>query len=340
MGHAPRILTVLAVFALGIALGAASVRYYGKPARGSGDGVVETRSSGFRFIKPLVECESTNKTELKSFREEVDTVVKQVVGAGYASYVSVYFRDLNNGPWFSINPEDDFIPASLLKVPTMISALHIAERDPAFLKRKEVIPANFPIDQSVKLQNHEPLTPGASYSVDELLYRMIVYSDNSAALMLSSLLPKGVEQDTYRELGVGFHEVKGKEDWLSVETYSSFFRVLFNATYLNREMSEKAMALLANSDLPQGMPDLAPTGVAVARKFGHSKVAGSVGVEQLHLCGIVYYPGNPYLVCVMARGEDGKNLSSAIGEVTEEIFKHVDRQRDIVFADTKVRKIK
>lgn len=327
LGHARKHLTFIAIFSLGLALGLASVRFYGHRQKAVGEELVETRASGFKFVKPLMECDDADKSELRSFKAEVEEVVRQVVGAGYASRVSVYFRDLNNGPWFSVNPEEDFIPASLLKVPTMIGVLRAAERDPDFLRAKATIPPGFPIDTAMARNNREPMVAGAAYTVEDLLFRMIVYSDNSAAIMLNNLLPKGFEEVTYRELGVGFHEGAGRSEWLSVETYASFFRILFNATYLNREMSERALALLARSDLPPGLPDLAPAGVEVAKKYGHYKLSEAGEADQLHVCGIVYYPQSPYLVCVMTRGSDTANLSAAIGKITSEIFRHVDRQR-------------
>lgn len=327
LGHARKTLTFIAIFALGLALGLASVRFYGHSRKPVGGEMVETRASGYKFVKPLVECDPADKSELRSFKSEVESVVGQVVDAGYASRVSVYFRDLNNGPWFSVNPEEDFIPSNLLKVPTMIGVLRVAEKTPAFLQAKETVPQGFPIDASMALNNRETLKVGATYTVEDLLFRMIVYSDNSAAIMLNNLLPKDAEERTYRELGVGFHEKSGRTEWLSVETYASFFRILFNATYLNREMSEKALAFLAHSDLPPGLPNLAPPGVEVAKKYGHYRLDGAGETDQLHVCGIVYYPKRPYLVCVMTRGSDTKNLAVAIGKITTEIYKHVDRQR-------------
>lgn len=86
-----------------------------------------------------------------------------------ADNVSLYFRDLNNGPWISINGQEKFSPASLLKVPLMIALFKIAEQDPQFLKK--IIKAE---DDSSQIfsQNIKPtkiISPGEEYSIEELI---------------------------------------------------------------------------------------------------------------------------------------------------------------------------
>ncbi len=49
------------------------------------------------------------------FKDRVNELVEGMLSAGRASHISVYFRDLNNGPWFGINEKEEFSPASLLK---------------------------------------------------------------------------------------------------------------------------------------------------------------------------------------------------------------------------------
>lgn len=49
-------------------------------------------------------------------------------------------------------------------------------------------------------------------------------------------------------------------------------------------------------------------------------------MKQLHEFGIIYYPGRPYLMGVMARGVDSGKLSNVIREVTTLIYEEIDRQ--------------
>jgi len=49
------------------------------------------------------------------------------------------------------------------------------------------------------------------------------------------------------------YDPEKKEDSLTLSAYASYFRVLFNASYLNEEMSEKALRYLAHSVFRNGM---------------------------------------------------------------------------------------
>jgi len=102
--------------------------------------VTELRSGeGYKFINPLLECDNYRPSKINSvvsMESEVRSYIQKIQNERKASYVSVYFRSLNLGPWMGINEKEKFSPASLLKVPIMIAALKKAEADPAFLKKK------------------------------------------------------------------------------------------------------------------------------------------------------------------------------------------------------------
>jgi hypothetical protein len=69
-----------------------------------------------------------------------------------------------------------------------------------------------------------------------------------------------------------------------------------------------------------------PPGIPVADKFGEWAPGGDSDIRQLHDCGIIYYPGNPYLLCVMSRGLSYDDLSGVIGDVSRVTFNEVNRR--------------
>jgi beta-lactamase class A len=121
-------------------------------------------------------------------------------------------------------------------------------------------------------------------------------------------------------------EGDGGDVALSVKEYASFFRVLYNASFLTREHSEQALALLAETDFPYGIESGLPPGTVVAHKWGirTSTVQGE-DVEQLHDCGLVYYPNHPYLLCVMTRGDDTLRQAQLIAEVSRVVYDEVTK---------------
>ena len=315
-----------ACVALGFAAGSVAPRIFFRLAASSPTllKAYAVRQSSSGLTSPLLECEVMDARErerLAPLQRHLTWIVANAAGQGLILRAGVYFRDLTNGAWFGVNEDLPFAPASLLKVPVMIAWLKQVESDPTVLARTfafaapmSVFTPNFPTVKRLK--------PGRSYSVVELLERMIRYSDNDALDLLSAALDSALLHRTYVDLGMILPEVSPLDDFMSARSYASFFRVLYNASYLDRDMSERALTYLANTDFTQGLAAGVPAEIPVAHKFGERKVEGSEA-RELHDCGIVYEPGRPYLLCVMTRGRDYDQLLSVIRDVSREVFRHV-----------------
>jgi len=287
--------------------------------------IAEMREGGYQFINPLLECDHASSRSVKvvALETELRQYVQKVTAAGEAKIVSVYFRDLNNGPWLGINENENYSPASLLKVPILIGVLRKAEQTPGLLSKE--IKFERPVDQFQQNITDEMIQPGKSYTVEDLLVRMIKNSDNEAKNLLFNLIGGDFFTKVNSDLG---NYIPGMvtEDFMSVRNYSSFFRILYNATYLNKEMSEKALQILSKTDFKVGIVAGLPQGTTIAHKFGERGYADT-NVKQLHDCGIVYLPNRPpYLLCVMTRGTDFDQQSRIIADVSAIVYKNLTQE--------------
>jgi beta-lactamase class A len=89
-----------------------------------------------------------------------------------------------------------------------------------------------------KIIPQKKIESGGAYTIRELLYYLIVYSDNTASNILLANIPTAVQEKVFIDLGV---PLPGKDPnySLSVKEYASFFRILYNASYLSKESSEE-----------------------------------------------------------------------------------------------------
>lgn len=290
-------------------------------------GVVgELRAGTGRLTNPLLECEVVGNQGMKTlrpFRYKVEELLLEKILSGVISEGTVYFRDLNNGQWFGINENVKYHPASLLKVPIMIACFKVAERNPEFLREKITYRGNFDVASLQGIQPSRELVPGEKYPVEELVERMITLSDNNAAqLLMDALGPRELDQ-VLLDLDVNVNP-DDLEHYISMHGYSGFFRVLYNASYLSREFSEKALQILTGSEFSHGIRGGLPPGQLAAVKFGESGVGPDPTVVQLHEVGIVYYPGRPYLLGIMTRGKRGGDFAAVIREVSRLVYVTVD----------------
>lgn len=313
--------TTILIFTIGVLTGSLYTSH--SSSRGKGE-----RQKGYRFVNPLLECEVAGDgvySELRPFRDELNSRVEEMLRAGNASHIAVYYRDLNNGPWIGLNEKESFSPSSLLKVPLLFSVLEQSERDPSFLQKKMAYSGEFELTSSQNVKPSHPLKAGESYAVSNLLERTIIESDNTAAKLLTLAVDKDLFFHPYDSLGLNRPSVSDSDYFLRVKDYASFFRVLYNSSYLSRNQSEYALELLSRSVYAHGLVAGVPKGVIVSHKFGERKLS-ETGELQLHDCGIVYHPKKPYLLCIMTKGTVFSNLEKVVSAISHTVYENVETQ--------------
>ena len=181
-----------------------------------------------------------------------------------------------------------------------------------------------------EIQESNQIKPGVEYAVDDLVERMIIHSDNLAYGLLEKFLTRkysdeNVYFDTLKQLGL-VNPRNPLEATFTVKSYASQFRQLYNGSFLSFEMSEKALEILSRTEYDNGLVAGVPKSVRVAHKFGEREVAESDDF-QFHDCGIIYYPNNPYLLCIMTRGHDKEHLIKLIAQISHKVYMEVDSRK-------------
>lgn len=282
------------------------------------------RQTGYDYVNPLLDC-GIEFIEVTPSKRKLNDYIASRKSQGAITDASVYFRHLKNGHWFGLNERQIFSPASLLKVPMMMAFFKQAERDPG-LRRKSIVFEGSPKTVPTFVPKGEGLTAGQSYPILELVERMIVKSDNDATYLVYSSLDRNAFLKLYGDLGVILDKsvVTQDESFMTIKQYATFFRVLYNASYLTPESSEYALSLLAKSEYKRGIVAGLEQGVVTAHKFGSRE---HEGVKQLHECGIVYAK-EPYILCVMTRGSLLPNLEDTIKNISSIVYDDVKEQTE------------
>jgi len=286
----------------------------------------DLRAGGYTFINPLLECNNNEilSAELRPFKAEIENYIEEQKKSNNIDSSSVYFRDLNNGPWFGINENELMSPASLLKVPIMMSAYKKAEDSPGYLN-KNLIVSVMPNYSDQNIQPEKKLMLGDDLTIDDLVNQMIVYSDNIAAGMIKDDL--GYTRIMYLYSDLGLTQPESDKDWeMSIKDNASFYRILYNASYLNKNFSEKALGLLAQTKFKNGVAGGVPQNIKVAHKFGERRL-NDLKILQFHDCGIVYYPKNPYILCVMTKGDHFELMENFITGLSKIVYQNVNNQK-------------
>lgn len=281
----------------------------------------EIHETGYPYISPLLECfsEKSDSPENYKLKQEIKESIASHISNKDITEASLYFRDLANGPWIGINENEKFTPASLLKVPVMITYYRLAEEDPNILKKEILIISDYEDKATPNIAPEIKAEIGKKYNVQTLIDYMIVESDNHATNALIANLPEGSLNETFTDLGLILPTTKTLDDYMTVKDYSSFFRILYNASYLNKYYSEKSLEILSQSKFTAGLVAGLPLNTKVSHKFGERK---NGEIDQLHDCGIIY--NKDYLLCIMTRGDNFDNLAKTIEDLSGLVYNNVN----------------
>ncbi len=332
MARVPRILqkTIvipLLTFGAGFFLGWGVMQHIVPPTGTITDKGVRLQGK-YDLVSPVLLCSTTEGKDLGPYRDLQNKLTSTVAASeknGAVSNVSIYFRDFK-GAWLDINDAEQYSPASLLKVPLMIAYFKEAEDNPSLLSQKFTYSGTVDDNKAESLKSPSDLLPG-SYTVEQLIHAMIAYSDNNATSILFKNVDQNFLTEVYTDLGLNLkpNDPAAAEN-ITAKQYAYFFRILYNATYLTPEDSEKALEILTAVDFPQGLSSAVPAGIKVANKFGERTFytpQGTLLSRELHDCGIIYGPDKPYLLCIMTRGGDFDQLASVIQKIGKIVYDEV-----------------
>jgi beta-lactamase class A len=325
------LLSLAAVFAIGLIVGS-----HFKPPQPISSSSHSLRLQEGQFTSPLLLGDVENDKDslsLTDFSDRLKDVIDGRERDGSLTTASVFYRALQSGNQITINDDQKYFPASLTKVPLMMAYLKMGESDPSLLTTQgevdfdqgynagqEIIPTTFPVS-------------GQEYTINDLLAMMIESSDNTS---FNLLINKPGAQDTLKQvyddfqLHYPFNEQVG--DVMTAREFSRFLRALYNATYLRQDDSEKALELMSKSDFKNGIVAGVPSDVQVAHKFGLNTNYDSTGTvitqRELHDCGIVYHPTNPYVLCIMTKSAtpELKTIEGVIKQISAAVYAETDKK--------------
>ena len=285
--------------------------------------------SDYPLINPLLLCNIENNVNSvdTNLKQKITNLVDQRINSGAATNISVYLQEYGTGKWVGVNENDQYDPASLLKVPLMIAYYQIGEKNPSILKQEVAFNGTDQNDDEY-FKSPNNIKSGKFYSVEELIKSMIVNSDNTAMLLLSNYVDKSSLYDVYTDLNLPLPPTDPTVEYISAKSYAYFFRILYNATYLSHSDSQKALDLLTEEHLPNGIYSAVSPDLKVADKFGERTVTdqnNNVIRRELHDCGIVYGTHSPYLLCIMSKGNDFDTLAKNIHDISAMVYDSIGK---------------
>ncbi len=228
-------------------------------------------------------------------REYLDLalLVKRHLEGKPAAY-GVYFKDLTTGGNFGINARFPFVQASCVKVAYVLFCY------------ERVVAGEYGLHDRISYQPETDYSPGSGYlqyvlrAGDRLTLRTlakvaICLSDNIAYRMLKRVLGPERVVNYMRLLGGENPNPNGEQE-TTPRDLAAYLEGVLDFARRHPELGKLLLDDLAHPVWHSGLPGLLPDEVEVAHKEGDLP-----GVAND--AGIVFFPGHPYILVVLSRGQ-------------------------------------
>lgn len=278
-----------------------------------------------------LDCESSMGTSSSNVFAPILAIMKadaeQEINSHEVKDIALYYRDMKSGVWLAVNKDEKFNLASLMKVPLMIECLKSAEFNPSLINKRLGFNSAKDWNSQQNLKPAKTMEPGKLYTLDEVMLRMVAYSDNNAMSVVLNEFPSEGLFQFLSEHNIDYVEAPDGIK-MSLSNYAWFFAALYNKSLLGEAMSKKALSYLGAEDFPQGMHSALPPTVGIEGKFGEKVLfdeKGKVSDTELHEVGIILDGDHPFMLGIMTSGRDLPTLEKIIQKITHDVYEATER---------------
>ena len=242
----------------------------------------------------------------KENTEDINTYINELNGFLSKYNVSVYYYDLNRGFTYSYKAEDSYYAASVVKI---IPALYIYEKavkGEIDLDKTLTYTTNYNYDNSAYFDRSRF---GTKVSLRNIIKYSLIYSDNSAYMMLVDYIGYNTLKEYGKSIGLGSYMDSDKFGHIKAHEAMNIIKKMNELFSLNTSLTNELKGYMIESDKNYlGFED---KGIKAATKYGES-------YPNYHEIGIVY-DDNPYGIVILTR-DMGKDYEKEIKEINSKIY--------------------
>lgn len=231
---------------------------------------------------------------------------------------SIYIKNLKTNELYAYNEHTKYQSASLYKLWVMAKVYDMIKEDK--LKAENILSEDVKtLNSKFKIGSESAeLSEGTiSLPIAEALTRMITYSDNYSAMILTQKIKLSSVQPFLNKNG--FLETKmGSSTPLPLTTafdIGLFFEKVYKGEMIDSEYSKKMLELLKQQKINRKLPLYLPDDVVIAHKTGELDA-------YTHDAGIVYTPKGDYIIVVMSKSDNPAAAEKRIGDISKAVYEY------------------
>ncbi len=279
------------------------------------------RENDYKFTRPLLLADVKGEDrKYDVIKKQVNDYVESFIKTKVIETASVYYCALDDNSQFSINKDEKYHPTDMLAVAKMIALLKQSERNAELLDKKVLYTKQVPIPKQDKaaacLENNKMFT------IRSLMYSMFACNDDNATIALNPYVDSSVLKNLYSSIQEPFPGVNDRDYMTAIYDYTRLLKVLYTAGYLTEAHSEFALELMTNTSFHDGILKHIGKDAKVVHYYAENEVAAAM---EVHEFAIIYLKNKPYIISIMSKGGDKKNLSVLLSNISKMIYDSMNK---------------
>jgi len=270
----------------------------------------------YEFLDPLrkVVDKKDRLIGFENLREELNKY-----GQDPNNVISIYFEYLPTGGNISVNKDVAFYPASLVKIPMSIAVMKKIEKEEWKLSNELILMAS---DKNPGFGQLYKESIGTRFSIENLLKELLINSDNTAHQIFYRNISNDELFKVHEHLGI--EDAYNSKGAITVKNFSTFFRSLYMASYLNAENSNYLLKVMSQSSAKEYLSAGLPEDIIFAHKIGVDEEKKIYSDS-----GIVYINKRPYLLTVAILNKTNQtegDTKKIMHEISSKVYEYISTQ--------------
>lgn len=264
---------------------------------------------------------------MKNLQKKIETRLKDAKGTW-----SVAIENVLTGESFSLNGNESFYAASIIKIPIMAAVFAAAEEGSIrlgdFLQlRKDDI-----VGGSGVLQF---MSPGIELPINDLMTLMIIQSDNTATNMMIDLVGMEKIQAVMSGFGMDRSEIHHKlmivqanrtnSNEITAADMTTLLTQIAQGKCVSLHASEQMVRIMKQQQLSNGLIDHLPANESpLVGAIPKWELAGKTGLIEgiMHECALLYVHDRCVAVTVLSEGYTEDEAREMIAQIGSDVYRY------------------
>ncbi|WHY66373.1 serine hydrolase [Neobacillus sp. SuZ13] len=263
----------------------------------------------FSMIIPSPQASAAELTAHQDFTKKVSVELNKYIKKS-GGLVMLQYQDLVTGETFQIKGKTSSRAASTIKLPLALYIMEQAAKGKINLNQKLKYKSYHYYGGSGVIQKDKV---GTSYTIRDLVKKVMIYSDNIAFIMLKERVGQQNFIKYMKSVG-GKYAYPNGQNLTSAKDLTIYAKRLYlfsNKSPLGKELVGYLKKTVYNTTIPRGIK-----GTAVAHKVG------MIPMDRIYNDAAIVYDKNPYVLAIMTRGISYEKSQKVIAGLAAIVNKH------------------